>query len=100
MLQFVEDLLQLHGTGPAPVDLRTGRPVCGDHQVEDRTGNADRAGGVLVLLHSQADRHLHASLEPTIRAGGPLFGTRLDHANYSCTMLIALLARLAALRRP
>ena len=49
MLQVVEDLLQLQGTGPEPVDLRTGRPVGGYHQIENGTGNAHRTGGVLFL---------------------------------------------------
>ena len=100
MLQVIELFLQLHGTGPEPVHLGTGRPVGGDHQVEDGTGNAHRAGGVPLLLHRQADRHLDAGFQPTIRAGGTLFGASLDHADYSCAMLIALLARLAAQLRP
>ena len=100
MLQAIELFLQLHWTGPESVHLGTGRPVGGDHQVEDGTGNADGAGGVPVLLHRQADRHLDAGFQPTIRTGRTLFSASLDHADYSCAMLSALLARLAALRRP
>ena len=60
MLQVIELFLQLHRTGPKSVHLGTGRLVGGDHQVEDGTGNADRTGGIPLLLHRQADRHLDA----------------------------------------
>ena len=99
-LQVIELPLQFHGTGPEPVHLGAGRPVGSYHQVENGTGNADGAGGVPVLLHRQADRHLDAGFEPTFGTGGALFVACPDHAGYSCAMLIALLARLAALRRP
>ena len=87
MLQVVELFLQLHGTGPEPVDLGTGRLVDGDHQVEDRTGNAHRTGGVLFLPGSEVDRHLDASLEPTIGAGAALIIACFGHRGI-CLSLI------------
>ena len=100
MLQFVEDLLQLHGTGPEPVDLRTGRPVGGYHQIENGTGNAHRTGGVLFLTYRQVDRQLDPILEPARGAAAALAVALLDHAVYSVAALIACRARWAALRRP
>ena len=54
------------GLGQSP--LRTGRPVGGDHQIENGTGNAHRTGGVLSLTYRQVDRQLDTILEPALGA--------------------------------
>ena len=60
-----------------------GRLARGDHQVEDGTGNADRAGGVLLLLHRQTDRHLDAGLSPALWTGAALAVTGFRHVERS-----------------